>query len=69
MLNESLEFDGDRFPPFFMPTKHVVGVRIEYLVASSSDVVLDSLVRIFPIELSSQVDIVPVDMPSIDRDK
>ena len=69
MLKDSLELDGDRFPPFSMPTKHVVGVRLGHLVASPSDVMLDSLVHIFPIELSSQVDIVLVDMPSIDRDK
>jgi len=69
MLNESLKLDGDRFPPFFMPTKHVVGVRIAHFVASPSDVVLDSLVHISSIESSSQVDVVPVDMPSIDRDK
>ena len=69
MLNESLKLDGDLFIPFFMPTKHVVGVRIEHLVASPSDVVLESLVHISSIDLSSQVDVVPVDMPSIDRDK
>ena len=55
MLNESL--------------KRVVGVRIELIVVIPSDVLFNLLVHISSMGSSSQVDVVPVEMPSIDRDK
>ena len=69
MLNESLKWVGDFFPPFSLPTKRVVGVQIELIVVPPSDVLLDLLVHISSMGSSSQADAVPVEMPSIDRDK
>lgn len=69
MLDESLKWIGDFFPPFSLPTKRVVGVRIELIVVHPSDVLLDLLVHISSMGSSSQADVVPVEMPSIDRDK
>ena len=69
MLNESLKWIGDLFPPFSLPTKRVVGFRIELIVVHPSDVLLDLLVHISSMGSSSQADVVPVEMPSIDRDK